>query len=112
MEREKLIREIEMYVECNPNVYAKAAFYGDPEVRKILEEVYRRWEESGQRGEPLDHATIDELRLLASRAARYKGATARVIFEIGDRFEEMPLRSLTQSGERKGFRDRLKKLLE
>ncbi len=112
MEREKLIREIEIYVECNPNVYAKAAFYGDPEVKRILEEVYRRWEEAGQIGEPLDYATIDELQLLASKAARYKDATARVVFEYSDQFEEMAFRSLAQSEERKGFRDRIRKLFK
>ncbi len=112
MERERLIREIEIYVEYNPNVYAKAAFYSDPEVRRILEEVYRRWEEAGRVGIPLDYATIDELQLLASKAARYKDATARVVFEYGDRFEEMAFRSLAPPEERRGFRDRIRRLFE
>lgn len=100
MSRERLIREIEMYVDCNPNIYAKIAFYSDPEVQRILENIYRRWEEAGQRGIPLDFATIDELKLLASKALKYKDASSRIILDL-DQLDRMVLRSLTSSDDKK-----------
>ncbi|MEN3000070.1 MAG: hypothetical protein ABDH61_05810 [Acidilobaceae archaeon] len=48
----------------------KAAFYSDPEVSRILEELTRRWEKEG-RGIPLDYATEEELEELYRRAMRY-----------------------------------------
>lgn len=100
MSRERLIREIEMYVDCNPNIYAKIAFYSDPEVQRILENIYKRWEGAGQRGMPLDFATIDELKVLASKALKYKDASARVIFNL-DQLDRMAFRSLSSSMDNK-----------
>ncbi len=74
-ERRRLIEEIERWVEGNPNPYAKAAFYGDKEVFKILNELYKRWEEAGCKGTPLDYATIEELRVLAMKAQQYRNAS-------------------------------------
>ena len=96
LSRERLIREIEMYVDYNPNIYAKIAFYSDSEVQRILENIYKRWEEAGRRGIPLDFATMDELKLLASKALKYKDASARVLLSL-DQLDRMAFRSLTSS---------------
>ena len=96
LSRERLIREIEMYVDYNPNIYAKIAFYSDLEVQRILENIYKRWEEAGRRGIPLDFATMDELKLLASKALKYKDASARVLLSL-DQLDRMAFRSLTSS---------------
>ncbi len=72
--REKLVEEIERWIEGNPNPYAKAAFYGDDEVSRIVEDLYRRWEKSGCKGAPLDYATMEELRVLAAKAYEYRNA--------------------------------------
>jgi len=98
--RERLIREIEMYIEYNPNIYAKIAFYSDPEVQQILENIYTRWEEAGRRGIPLDFATIDELKVLASKALKYKDASARVLLDL-DQLDRMVFRSLASSDAKK-----------
>jgi len=99
MERRKLIEEIERWIEGNPNPYAKAAFYGDDEVAKIVEDLYRRWEANGFKGMPLDYATIDELRILAAKACEYRNAGSGVMIKIlrarrRNIFEEMISRSV------------------
>ncbi len=61
-----------MSIEDNPDPYVKAAFYEDPDVMKIVERLYKRWEENECKGEPLDYATIEELELLVEKARRYR----------------------------------------
>lgn len=98
-ERKRLILEIERWIEYSPNIYAKAAFYGDDEVVEIVERLYKRWQDNGCRGVPLDYATIEELRILAAKAQQYRNATLaqalkRSRYEESSVFEEAYFRSL------------------
>jgi len=100
-ERRKLIREIEALVDYNPNIYARAAFYSDRDVLRILDELYKRWESSGRIGSPLEYATDDELRILHSKALRYKDVTdLTVLTGEKDPEYEMLLRSISARAER------------
>jgi len=71
-ERRRLIRSIESMIDESRDDWRKVAFYSDPEVSKILERIYKRWEDSGFEGIPLEHAEISELRVLAAKAANIK----------------------------------------
>ncbi len=71
---EELKRRIIMLIDESRNVWAKQAFYSDPEVTSILDRIYARWEKEGQKGLPIDYATYDELLILASKAERYRNA--------------------------------------
>ena len=98
-ERKKLILEIERWIEKNPNPYAKAAFYGDDEVVEIVERLYRRWCDNGFKGTPLDYATIEELRILASKAYEYRNAgpskgIGKSKYESRDIFDEIYRRAV------------------
>jgi len=102
-ERKRLILEIERWIEYSPNIYAKAAFYGDDVVVEIVERLYRRWQENGGRGMPLDYATLEELRVLAAKAQQYRNATlAQALkkskYEESSVFEEAYMRSLGGEG--------------
>ncbi len=66
-----LKREITSLIDDNVDVNVKAAFYGDPEVSTILDNLYKRWESNNNKDEPLDYATMDELKLLVSKARFY-----------------------------------------
>ncbi|ABM81080.1 hypothetical protein [Hyperthermus butylicus] len=68
--REELKARILDIVENAPQMN-KAAFYSDPYVEKLLEELQRRWEESGYQGEPIDHASDEELERLYRLALEY-----------------------------------------
>ncbi|MCX8195779.1 MAG: hypothetical protein N3F67_01675 [Acidilobaceae archaeon] len=57
-------------IEDNRSPWVKAAFYSDPDVSRILEELTKRWEREG-RGIPLDYATEEELEELYRKAASY-----------------------------------------
>jgi len=70
--RKDLIKEIEENIEENLNTMVKAAFYSDPEVERIVMELYKRWESHSYRGIPLDYASMDELELLALKARYYR----------------------------------------
>jgi len=101
-ERKKLIREIEALVDYNPNIYARAAFYSDRDVLRILDELYKRWESSGRIGSPLEYATDDELRVLHSKALRYKDVTDLTLLTgEKDPEYEMLLRSIAARTEEK-----------
>ncbi len=98
-ERRKLILDIERWVEKNPNPYAKAAFYGDDVVVSIVEELYKRWQDNGFKGTPLDYATLEELRVLASKAYEYRNAgpskgIGRSKYEGKDIFDEIYRRAV------------------
>jgi hypothetical protein len=68
---EEYKRTIIEMIDENRNSWVKAAFYGDPDVAPLLDELYRRWEEANREGEVLDYATFEELRMLASKARHY-----------------------------------------
>ena len=78
-ERERLRREIEINIEENVNNWVKVAFYSDPDVASITDKLYRRWEESGREGSPLDYATLDELRVLAAKSRVYRDVNPSLV---------------------------------
>lgn len=63
--------EIISLIDENRSPWVKAAFYSDPEVSKILENLINRWESAGRAGIPLDYATEEELRILHKKAQMY-----------------------------------------
>ncbi len=77
-----LKRKVIELIDESHNQWAKMAFYGDPEVSAILEVVYDRWEKAGNTGYPIDHATREELEVLASKAERYRNAGPEVAYVI------------------------------
>lgn len=48
-----------------------AAFYSDPQVSEITARLNSLWREAGERGEPLDYASDEDIRVLLSIAERY-----------------------------------------
>ncbi len=88
---EDLKRKIIVLIDENRNVWAKQAFYSDPEVASILDNIYERWEKEGRKGIPIDYATYDELLILAGKAERYRNAGP------GDVLSGMLLESATGS---------------
>ncbi len=79
---EDLKRKVIELIDESHNQWAKMAFYGDPEVSSILENVYTRWERSGSNGYPIDYATKEELEILVSKAERYRNAGPEVAYAI------------------------------
>ncbi len=69
--REKFVREIVELIEDNRESWIKAAFYSDPKVEHILEELYKRWERNSMQGLPLDYASQDEIEILRDKARHY-----------------------------------------
>ena len=72
--RDEYIRYIEVHIERG-NEWVRAAFYSDPYVEQLLEELYRRWRANNERGEPIDYATDDELEQLYRLARKYASLT-------------------------------------
>lgn len=82
MSAEELKAKIISLIEDNMFNWRKAAFYSDPRVSEIMSKLYERWNSSGQRGRPIDYASIEELKILAKAAERYAfidDETARAI---------------------------------
>jgi len=71
MKVEKMKQEIYRLIDESRNNLVKASFYGDSDVANILEKLYERWNRSNRTGEPLDHATEEELRTLYAKARYY-----------------------------------------
>lgn len=63
MDRKTLINEV-LSIDESRDPWIKISFYSDDEVMRILNSAYRRWEEGGLRGYPIDYLSDDELRLL------------------------------------------------
>ncbi len=68
--KDEVMRYIEVRIE-NSNQWIRAAFYSDPLVVDILEKLYDRWYANSEKGEPIDYATLEELKLLYEKARRY-----------------------------------------
>lgn len=49
----------------------KIAFYSDPKVSSLINELYKRWENRGRSGLPIDYATAEEIDFLYSMAIKY-----------------------------------------
>ena len=67
---EKTIADIEAMLEA-ATPWHKSAFYSDPLVTRILEELYRRWEKANRQGEPIHYVTKEELDILYRKAKQY-----------------------------------------
>jgi len=74
---EEKVREIvELIDECD-NYWRKAAFYSDPDVSTLLDDLYKRWESSNMQGVPLDYATDEEVDFLYRKAKSLTREDAR-----------------------------------
>ncbi len=49
----------------------KIAFYSDPVVANIIEQLYNRWEKNKRIGIPLDYADEKEIKILYNMAIKY-----------------------------------------
>jgi hypothetical protein len=49
----------------------KIAFYSDPRVSSIMEQLYSRLEANNRSGKPLDYASEEELKFLYNMALKY-----------------------------------------
>ncbi|HIQ55989.1 MAG TPA: hypothetical protein EYH59_04855 [Pyrodictium sp.] len=67
---EKRVTDIEAMLEA-ATPWHKSAFYSDPLVTRILEELYRRWEKANRQGEPIYYVTKEELDILYQKAKQY-----------------------------------------
>lgn len=65
-----LKRRILRLVEEAPQLN-KAAFYSDPVVMALVENLHERWRRAGYEGEPIDYATPEELERLYELAEYY-----------------------------------------
>ncbi len=65
-QRQRLLDIVENMPQPN-----KAAFYSDPEVEPLVEELHQRWAREGYKGEPIDYATREEVKKLYQLAERY-----------------------------------------
>ncbi len=71
MSKEALVEEIIQLIEDNESPWRKAAFYSDPKVTPIYDRLINAWIEAGEKGTPLDYASIEELEVLVSIARKY-----------------------------------------
>jgi len=67
---EKMVMDIEAMLET-ATPWHKSAFYSDPLVTRILEELYQRWEKANRQGEPIHYVTREELDILYQKAKQY-----------------------------------------
>jgi hypothetical protein len=49
----------------------KAAFYSDPYVERLVEELHTRWAQNSYQGEPIDYSSDEEAEKLYALAKRY-----------------------------------------
>ncbi len=67
---ELCIRQITEIVD-NMDQIRKAAFYSDPKIEPLVEDLHERWKENDYKGEPLHYAKPKELELLLDLAKHY-----------------------------------------
>jgi len=70
--RDKMIKELLYIIEESDDVWRKVAFYSDPQVQKILDDLYVRWGNSNYVGQPLELASDEELKILHYKATHLK----------------------------------------
>jgi hypothetical protein len=70
LSREELKGRILEIIENVPQMN-KAAFYSDPYVERVVNELQQRWERANYEGEPIDYATDEELEKLYELALEY-----------------------------------------
>ncbi len=64
--KEKILLTVDGMPQLN-----KAAFYGDPTVASLVDELHQRWQRNGYQGEPIDYASEEELETLLEKAYYY-----------------------------------------
>jgi len=69
--REELASKVLKLIEENRDGWVKAAFFSDPSVSRLLDELHARWSAAGCRGIPLDYASEEELEVLSEKAGEY-----------------------------------------
>ena len=70
LSRDELKQRVLEIVENAPQMN-KAAFYSDPYVEHVVEELQKRWAQADYKGEPIDYATDEELEKLYELALEY-----------------------------------------
>ncbi|MCE4606368.1 MAG: hypothetical protein F7B59_03440 [Desulfurococcales archaeon] len=95
MKDEKLREKLTIFLDQDPRKWVKSAFYSDPVVVQVMDNLYNRWEDAGRLGMPIDHASHEELVLLWNKASKYLGmsdntARALVFNRMGSVEEERP----------------------
>lgn len=70
--RESMVKELTRLIDESTDPWRKAAFYEDPEVLGLLDELYDRWEQGGKVGIPLDYATDEEIQFLYGKAVNLR----------------------------------------
>lgn len=61
---EKLKKEIIRLIDEAYDPIYKQAFYSDTEVQRIMEKLFQKWKEGGERGLPIDYASLEDLKIL------------------------------------------------
>ncbi len=99
LSKEELVQELISLIEDNESPWRKAAFYSDPKVGPIYEKLINAWLKAGEKGIPLDYASIEDLEVLVSIARKYafmneNRARAIAMSRMGeDSFSSMAVRS-------------------
>jgi hypothetical protein len=75
---EELKEKLTVFLDQDPRKWVRSAFYSDPEVQQVMDDLYGKWEESGRKGMPIDHASHDELVFLWNKASKYLGMNENV----------------------------------
>ncbi|MCE4615353.1 MAG: hypothetical protein F7B60_07495 [Desulfurococcales archaeon] len=73
MSDEKLKEKLTIFLDQDPRKWVKSAFYSDPAVVQMIDNLYCRWEDTGRQGLPVDYASHEELVLLWNTASKYLG---------------------------------------
>ena len=97
MKDEKLKEKLTIFLDQDPRKWVKSAFYSDPVVVQVMNDLYDRWENAGRQGIPVDYASHEELTLLWNKASKYLGmsdnsARALVFSRMNDIEKERPER--------------------
>ena len=75
MDREKMKEKIIEIIDKNKRNGPKIAFYSDPQVASLMNELYQRWESNDRKGIPLDYASDDEIKFLYNIALKYSNVS-------------------------------------
>ncbi len=75
--RRKLVDIVDNMGQMN-----RAAFYSDPYVERIVEELHRRWAGNGYQGEPVDYSSDEEATRLYEIARRYASMPSWEAYKI------------------------------
>jgi len=71
LDKEKIKNRIIELIDKNTRNGPKIAFYSDPKVANLIDELYSRWEKNNRVGIPLDYANDEEMKFLYNIALKY-----------------------------------------